>query len=206
MFLLDLAPGGGCLAAALLQTPVVSYTAISPLPSEQVSPGEKLAIRRYISVARSDRFPRPGCYPAPCSQECGLSSTQPGAAARSPGQPGQIHHTRIKLIRQSLEGSSASHRRDEFQGIPVSYPGFQACRQSGNVNAIQKSVHMRMQRILLVQPVWPQDRHGFEEMHDRFLDRCLLRQQECEFFLPCDQLEGCIQFNFDGDGHGGIKP
>jgi len=32
MFLLDLAPGGGCLAAALLHTPVVSYTAISPLP------------------------------------------------------------------------------------------------------------------------------------------------------------------------------
>jgi len=40
MFLLDLAPGGGCLAAALLQTPVVSYTAISPLPSEQVSRGK----------------------------------------------------------------------------------------------------------------------------------------------------------------------
>jgi hypothetical protein len=31
-FLLGLAPDGGCLAAVLLQTPVVSYTTFSPLP------------------------------------------------------------------------------------------------------------------------------------------------------------------------------
>ncbi len=30
--LLDLAPDGGCLAAALLRTPVVFYTAVSPVP------------------------------------------------------------------------------------------------------------------------------------------------------------------------------
>ncbi len=37
-FLFGLAPGGGCLAAALLRTPVVSYTTISPLPSPQSAP------------------------------------------------------------------------------------------------------------------------------------------------------------------------
>ena len=30
--------------------------------------------RRFFSVARSGRLPRPGCYPAACSVECGLSS------------------------------------------------------------------------------------------------------------------------------------
>lgn len=33
--LLGLAPGGGCPAAALLRTPVVSYATISPLPTLQ---------------------------------------------------------------------------------------------------------------------------------------------------------------------------
>lgn len=63
--LLDLAQNGGCLAAALLQTPVVSYTTFSPLPVS----------RQIVSVARSGRLPHPGCYPTFCSFECGLSST-----------------------------------------------------------------------------------------------------------------------------------
>ena len=36
LFLLDLAPERGCLANALLQFPVVSYTTISPLPIQAV--------------------------------------------------------------------------------------------------------------------------------------------------------------------------
>ncbi|GAP07803.1 hypothetical protein ATHL_02691 [Anaerolinea thermolimosa] len=63
--LLGLAPGGGCLAGALLRSPVVSYTTISPLPHP----------RRYVSVALSGTLRRPGCYPAPCPVERGLSST-----------------------------------------------------------------------------------------------------------------------------------
>jgi len=124
-FLLDLAPDGGCLAVALLRAPVVSYTTISPLPLTGFHMGRQ-ACRRYVSVARSDRLPRPGCYPAPCSQECGLSSAQPGAATRSPGQPGQIHHTRNKFIRQSVQGSASDNRRDEFEDIAIPYPGCQS--------------------------------------------------------------------------------
>jgi hypothetical protein len=45
-----LAPSGGCLAVALLRTPVVSCTAFSPL----------LPKERSFSVARSERFPFPG--------------------------------------------------------------------------------------------------------------------------------------------------
>lgn len=65
MPLLDLAPPGGCLADALLQSPVVFYTAVSPLP----------LAGRYVSVALSGGLLQPGCYPAGCSAECGLSST-----------------------------------------------------------------------------------------------------------------------------------
>ena len=48
--------------------PVVSYTTISPLPSRAVyfcGP-----IRQVLP-----KNPRPGCYPAACPVECGLSST-----------------------------------------------------------------------------------------------------------------------------------
>jgi hypothetical protein len=83
--LLGLAPGGGCLAAALLRSPVVSYTAISPLlPHPRPSPerrGEKGMKERYVSVAHSSALRRSGDYPAPRPVECGLSSTPARDAA-----------------------------------------------------------------------------------------------------------------------------
>jgi hypothetical protein len=59
-----LLPMGVARPQTLLSAPVVSYTTISPLLPEE----------RFVSVARSGRFLRPGCYPALCSVECGLSS------------------------------------------------------------------------------------------------------------------------------------
>jgi len=47
MFLLGLAPDEGYLAVVLLQSPVVSYTTISPSP-----------LRQFVSVARSSRLPK----------------------------------------------------------------------------------------------------------------------------------------------------
>jgi hypothetical protein len=89
--LLGLAPGRGYLAAALLRRrwslkpPFHPYRmkAVRHCESEPAPalPAFNSLIRRYISVARSSRFsscegvPRSGCYPAPCSVECGLSST-----------------------------------------------------------------------------------------------------------------------------------
>ena len=56
--------------------------------------GETGSPRRYVSVARSGELPRPGGYPAPCSVECGLSSTSRQARKaslhakpRPPGRP-----------------------------------------------------------------------------------------------------------------------
>ena len=65
--LLGLAPAGGYLAAALLRTPVVSYTTISPLPHLSPHPStfpvEGGESGRYVSVARSGRFSSEGGSP-----------------------------------------------------------------------------------------------------------------------------------------------
>jgi hypothetical protein len=105
--LLGLAPDGGCLAAALLRTPVVSYTTISPLP--------RLA-RRYVSVARSGRLPHPGCYPASCSMECGLSSASQMRNRDHPTSLRNSHHTCIDPFRQfTLAGFSAPSVSTSFR-------------------------------------------------------------------------------------------
>ncbi len=107
MFLFDLAPGRGYLAAALLHAPVVSYTTISPLPvpSPTLLAEGKSQSRWYVSVARSDRLPfwaspswvLPGAMLYGVQTFLGTVKT----VTRSPDQPGQTHHTRIKINRQS---------------------------------------------------------------------------------------------------------
>ena len=94
--LLDLAPDGGYPAAALLPALVVSYTTISPLPARR-----KRLSRRYLSVAlfrqvtgsaqRASTSPHPGCYPASCPVECGLSSAR-RTEPRSPDRPGILSY------------------------------------------------------------------------------------------------------------------
>ena len=71
MSLLGLAPFEGCLAA------LIAESAGGLLHHHFTLTG----IRRYVSVARSGRLPRPGSYPAKCSVECGLSSTLDTRAA-----------------------------------------------------------------------------------------------------------------------------
>jgi len=64
--LLGLAPGGGYLAACIAAGAGGLLHLLFTIT----------ALRRLsVSVARSGKFPRPGISPAPCSAECGLSST-----------------------------------------------------------------------------------------------------------------------------------
>ena len=88
--LFGLAPGGGYLAAPIAGRAGGLLHHLFTLTSD--ARGRSW---RCVSVARSDRLLHPGCYPAPCSLECGLSSTQRrnDAAPRSPSQPGHFHHT-----------------------------------------------------------------------------------------------------------------
>ena len=69
--LLGLAPGGGYLAARITAGaggPLHHLFTITSLRRLFVS----VALFRQVNASR--RFPRPGCYPTPCSLECGLSS------------------------------------------------------------------------------------------------------------------------------------
>ena len=72
--LLGLAPGGGYLAARItahaggLLHHLFTIT-LTPKGGELFV---SVALIRQVHASR--RFPRPGCYPTPCSMECGLSS------------------------------------------------------------------------------------------------------------------------------------
>jgi hypothetical protein len=66
--LLGLAPGGGCLAVCITAN---AGGLLHHLFTITITRRGWL----FVSVALSGRFPRPGCYPTPCSMECGLSST-----------------------------------------------------------------------------------------------------------------------------------
>lgn len=67
-------------------------------------------------------------------------------------------------------------------------------------------MHVDVQYTLLVQPVGFQGRGRFKKDMDCLTYAYLIRQHKLEFFLPRNQFEGCIQVNFYGDRHGGIKP
>ena len=54
----------------------------------------------FRQVHASRRFPRPGCYPTPCSMECGLSSTPTTQSRDRPTDLRYFHHNRIPFKRQ----------------------------------------------------------------------------------------------------------
>lgn len=54
----------------------------------------------FRQVHASRRFPRPGCYPTPCSMECGLSSTPTTQGRDRPTDLRHFHHNRIMPARQ----------------------------------------------------------------------------------------------------------
>ena len=57
-----------------------------------------VALIRQVSSSR--RVPRPGCYPTPCSMECGLSSIPTTQNRDRPTDLKRLHHTRSMKARQ----------------------------------------------------------------------------------------------------------
>ena len=104
---LALLPAGVTWPRTLLRAPVVFYTTFSPLPHPYPLPKGEEEIKavcfcgpfRQVHVSR--RFPRPGCYPTPCSLECGLSSTPTTQSRDRPTDLRRFHHNPIALERQS---------------------------------------------------------------------------------------------------------
>jgi hypothetical protein len=108
--LLGLAPGGGCLAASIAAGAGGLLHHLFTLTPERVRGGRFLWPDPQVSP--------PGCYPAPCSGERGLSSGVAGRLSarprtRSPGRPiSQIHHTRPAGRRQSVTPPRCGHTNE----------------------------------------------------------------------------------------------
>jgi len=95
---LALLPVGVAWPPTLLPTPVVSYTTFSPLP-----PSMTKAAVLFCGPIRG--ISPPGCYPAPCSLERGLSS---GMCLRLPGRSSnQSHHIPAGYRRQRNGANTA---------------------------------------------------------------------------------------------------
>ena len=117
--LLGLAPGGGYLAICItanaggLLHHLFTITSLTlPLPV-----GEGFGVRGlFVSVAlfrqvhASRRFPRPGCYPTPCSMECGLSSIPSTQDRDCPTSLRRLHDTRM-ICRRQHPGSGHFEKR-----------------------------------------------------------------------------------------------
>src|SRR5688572_33166099 len=81
--------------------PVVFYTTFSPSPLTSCEMSwlfVSVALIRQVSSSR--RVPRPGCYPTPCSMECGLSSAPTTQDRDRPTDLRQQYHTRKGTERQ----------------------------------------------------------------------------------------------------------
>jgi hypothetical protein len=107
---LALLPAGVTWPFTLLQMPVVSYATFSPSPRETARLFVSVALFRQ--VRSSWRLPRPGCYPTPCSLECGLSSTPRTQGRDRPTDLRRVHHTRKGRVRQQVLTNSHSGIRD----------------------------------------------------------------------------------------------
>ncbi len=73
--LLGLAPGGGYLAICITaDAGGLLHHLFTITTSPKRMEGLFVSVALFRQVRASRRFPRPGCYPTPCSMECGLSS------------------------------------------------------------------------------------------------------------------------------------
>ena len=107
---LVLLPAGVTWPSTLLQMPVVFYTTFSPSPSLTLTLSQRergrgegwlfvsVALIRQVSSSR--RVPRPGCYPTPCSMECGLSSAPTTQDRDRPTDLRRYYDTRKDTERQ----------------------------------------------------------------------------------------------------------
>jgi hypothetical protein len=105
--LLGLAPGGGYLAIRITADAgglLHHLFTITLTPCGVSRLFVSVALVRQVSSSR--RVPRPGCYPTPCSVECGLSSVSTTQDRDRPTDLRRHYHTRKVSERQQPAGIS----------------------------------------------------------------------------------------------------
>src|SRR5512141_1880790 len=97
--LLGLAPGGGYLAICITaDAGGLLHHLFTITPA--ILPGLSVSVALVRQVSSSRRVPRPGCYPTPCSVECGLSSAPTTQSRDRPTDLRPHYHTRKVTERQ----------------------------------------------------------------------------------------------------------
>jgi len=94
--LLGLAPGGGYLAICITTDAGGLLHHLFTITAKRLF--VSVALIRQVNSSR--RGPRPGCYPTPCSVECGLSSIPTTQNRDRLTDLRQLHHTRKGKERQ----------------------------------------------------------------------------------------------------------
>src|SRR4026208_1769145 len=100
--LLGLAPGGGYLAIRITTDAGGLLHHLFTITPRFAGLFVSVALIRQVSSSR--RVPRPGCYPTPCSMECGLSSIPSTQNRDRPTDLRQQYHTRERAERQQPPG------------------------------------------------------------------------------------------------------
>jgi hypothetical protein len=102
--LLGLAPGGGYLAICITANAGGLLHHLFTITAPEGRLFVSVALFRQVRASR--RLPRPGCYPTPCSMECGLSSIPTTQDRDCPTSLSHLHHTRCVGESQPFELSS----------------------------------------------------------------------------------------------------
>ena len=114
--LLGLAPGGGYLAIHITADAggllhhlfTITYPSLpSPIGEDVGGVWLFVSVALIRQVSSSRRVPRPGCYPTPCSVECGLSSVSTTQDRDRPTDLRRHYDTR--------EGTERQRPRDSFK-------------------------------------------------------------------------------------------
>src|SRR6185295_13690435 len=128
--LLGLAPGGGYLAIHITADAgglLHHLFTITFTPCGVSRLFVSVALVRQVSSSR--RVPRPGCYPTPCSVECGLSSVSTTQDRDRPTDLRHQYHTRDRTERQHQPGifkqaSKQTLSIDSFANFQISLEFF----------------------------------------------------------------------------------
>jgi hypothetical protein len=101
--LLGLAPGGGYLAICITADAGGLLHHLFTITLHLKVEGLFVSVALFRQVCAFRRLPRPGCYPTPCSMECGLSSIPTTQDRDCPTSLSCLHHTRWESESQPLK-------------------------------------------------------------------------------------------------------
>jgi len=172
---LALLPVGFAQPTPSLEPLVVSYTTVSPSLAETSS---------LLSVALFRRVTPPGCYPAPCSAELGLSSD--GAAPSATAWPAWAPYYNITQMETNVNRKQERSLLNGSPAVESLFPSWQGSHEKR---------YIKQERSQSVSLSRPQLSCGVEALAGEFRLKAPLQ------VIPCGLLSlGCQTWSLERDG------